>query len=336
MRKLFLVFGVVILLVVGISATMAQSNVEIFFVACESQAVMNLSGEMGTGYDVYYQVFSASSGTGTAITALRQVSVDGTYAFSERVPYNSGAAVAFGGIASAKVIIAREGNSSSTIYETTVDDLQDGCANPLNAVGTSLDTQGDATAAQTDAGPGIQSPFGGIINPNIVVTPQPLVVIGARQVVVPGRSQTPGMIFAQCDAFPRAEPGVVYDNDNIIVFWSWYAKTQAQVEDHLAHAQYSVTLNTAPFKDVVASPIELRGGDYWVFFTATVGHLSPGRYGVEYKLTWDTGISDGYAEYGPETANLSENGSCTFTIQRNPDNQQITDYNRSYSLGLDE
>ncbi|MCB9454494.1 MAG: hypothetical protein H6671_00745 [Anaerolineaceae bacterium] len=335
MKKWFLVVGLVILLISGISPTLAQSNVEYFFVACENQAVMNLSGEMGAGYDVYYQVFSASSGTGNALTALRQVSVNGTYAFSERVPYNSGATVAFAAIASAKIIIAREGNPSSTIYETTVDDLQDGCADPLNALGTSLDS-GSETANQVDTGPGIQSPFGGIINPNINATPEPLVVIGARQIAQPGRSQTPGMIFAQCNAFPRANPGVLYDNDNVVVFWSWFAKTRAQVEDHIAHAQYSVTLNTAPFTNVVASPIELRNGDYWVFFSAQVGHLSPGKYGVEYKLTWDTAISDGYADYGPETDNLSENGDCTFFITPNPDNIRITDYNGSYSLPTGE
>ncbi|MCB9452172.1 MAG: hypothetical protein H6672_12085 [Anaerolineaceae bacterium] len=331
MKKWFLAAGLVALLIWSGSTVLAQSSVEYFFVACENQAVMNLSGEMGAGYDVYYQVFSASSGTGNALTGLRQVAVDGTFAFSESVPYNNGATVPFGGFASARIIIASASDSTRTIYETTVDDIQDGCSSPLNTVGTSVDA-GSENANQTDVGPGIQSPFGGIINPNISATPEPLVVIGARQIVEPGRSQTPGMIFAQCNDYPRANPGVLYDNDNIIVFWSWFAKTQAEVEDHLAHAQYSVTLNTAPFTNVVASPIELRNGDYWVFFSAAIGHLSPGKYGVEYKLTWDAAITDGYGDYGPDTENPAENGDCTFFILPNPDNTRITDYNGSYSL----
>ena len=32
------------------------------------------------------------------------------------------------------------------------------------------------------------------------------------------RSETPGLIFAECDAFPLALPGIVYDNDNVTVY----------------------------------------------------------------------------------------------------------------------
>ncbi|MBZ0275854.1 MAG: hypothetical protein K8I60_06910 [Anaerolineae bacterium] len=331
MRTVLLIGVLILILAFGLSAVQAESNVQIFFVACDTQAVMNLSGEMGTGYDVYYQVFSASSGTGNALTNLRQVSVDGTYAFSEKVAYINGATVPFGGIVSAKVIIARESDSTRTLYETTVDDLQDGCAEPQNLTGTSLEA-GNAESLTTPVGPGIQSPFGGIINPNINATPEPIVVIGARDIPQLDRSQTPGVIFAQCNAFTRAEPGVLYDNDNIVIFWSWYAKTQAQVENHMAHAQYSVTLNTAPFTNVIVSPIERRGSNYFVFYSATIGHLTPGKYGVEYKLTWDAVITDGYADYGPETDHPSEGGDCTFFIQPNPANQRLTDYNTVFSL----
>ena len=53
------------------------------------------------------------------------------------------------------------------------------------------------------------------------------------------RSDTPGLIFAQCDAFPLAEPGIIYDNDTVTIFWSWFTKTQAQMDEHLANAIYT-------------------------------------------------------------------------------------------------
>ena len=34
---------------------------------------------------------------------------------------------------------------------------------------------------------------------------------------IPPRQGTPGLVFAECDAYPMAEPGMLYDNDNITV-----------------------------------------------------------------------------------------------------------------------
>src|SRR3990172_5409749 len=69
-------------------ATQTPSSVNIFYVACENQGVINFDGTMQPGYDIYYQLFSGPSGGGTALTALRQVSVNGSYAVSDQVAYN--------------------------------------------------------------------------------------------------------------------------------------------------------------------------------------------------------------------------------------------------------
>jgi hypothetical protein len=310
----------------------STSNVTIFFVACQDAVVMNLSGQMEAGYDVFYQVFSAAGATGTAITNLRQVSVDGAYAFSERLAYNSGSTVASGATASARVVIARETNAASTIYTTTVDDLQDGCNNPQNAVGTSLDAGAGAVSTTTSGQ--IRSPFGGFINTNIgqSPTPQPIVVIGARRDDTL-RSDTPGVIFAECNMYlPQAEPGLLYDNDNITLFWSWFARTQEQVEQHILNAQYDVRFQTAPLTPVQVSPIQQIGTNFWVFYTTPIGRLTPGTYGVEFALTWKEAISDGYDDYGPGTDNVSQYSNCTFTIRPNPTGEQVTNTNNLYSL----
>jgi len=347
MRKLIPAILCVLLFVFGISLNIGSaqsttptitpaagsaasaSNVTIFFVACDTATIMNLSGTMEAGYDVYYQVFSGANGSGTAITSLRRVEVNGAFTFSERLAYNSGATVAQGGTASARVIMARETDSSSTIFDQTVNDLQDGCANPQNQLGTSTDAGSGSSGAEA-AGGSIRSPFGGFINSNTPATPEPIVVIGARR--EQGRSDSAGVIFAECDQFlPQAAPGVVYDNDNITIFWSWFARTEQQINDHLAQAQYSVTLNRAPLGPVNVSPITQPTANRWVFYTVPIGSLTPGTYGIEFRLNWAQKISDGYDDYGPGTDNEEIYSTCTFTVTRNPNNQNVT-YNQMYSL----
>jgi hypothetical protein len=312
-----------------------QSTVTIFFVACENQAVMNLTGVMQPGFDVYYQVFSGPGGSGNALTAQRRVQVNGDFAFSEQIAYNNGATVAAGAVASARVVIAREGNPSSTTFETTVDDIQDGCANPQNPVGTSDDAGSGGTGSDASSSIGqIRSPFGGFINNNLNAAPEPLVVIGARRPDLGGlyRSDTPGVLFAECDQYlPEAQPGLLYTSDDIVIFWSWYARTAEQVEAHLANAIYEVTLNRAPLMPVQVSPIEQRGVNFWAFYTVPIGSLTPGTYGVEFGLRWENEITDGYERFGPGTANESFNSSCTFTINLDSFSEPRP-YNQMYSL----
>ncbi len=102
-----------------------------------------------------------------------------------------------------------------------VDDVQDGCNNAQNPISSSIDTgAGATTTTAASTGVRIRSPFGGFINTTVPVAPEGAVVIGARQFANPQRSSTPGVIFAECNNFlPAAAPGIVYDNDNIIIFW---------------------------------------------------------------------------------------------------------------------
>ena len=247
---------------------------------------------------------------------------------SDQLSYNSGQTLSTGSVGSARVVMAREGNPASTIFETTVDDLQDGCANPQNTLTSSTDA-GDPTVETAPTGT-IRSPFGDFLT--LDNAPQPIVVIGAPAQL--GRSNKPGEIFAECDSYlPEADPGIVYDTDNIVIFWSWFARTPEQVQDHIDKAIYEVRFQSAPLINVQVSQPEQRSTNYWSFYTAQIGHLAPGTYGVEFKLSWSEETFDGYDTYGPGTANESFLSTCTFEIKRDPFvDQEGIQFNQIYSI----
>lgn len=299
------------------NTTAQQSTVSIFFVACGDKGIVELSGNMRPGYDIFYQVFSQAGGGGKPLTSLRQVSVNGTYAVSDTAPFENGATLPSGGVASVKVLIARESDSSRSVFSTTVNDLQDGCVTPKNPTGTAtnLGTSGPVAESTQTPGSGVLSPFGGEVNPGSAS--EPPVKIGARE--IPGRSNTPGLIFAECDNYPLTNPGVLYDTDDLVVFWSWFAKTSKLVQDHIDHAQYQVTLNQEAIPNVQISPITQRGRNFFVFYVAHLGRFwQPGGYGIEFRLSWDQKISDGYADYGPGTTTENVYSTCTYQVQPNP------------------
>ena len=288
---------------------------------CADSAILDFTGTSLIGFDIYYQIFSGASGSGTALTNLRQVPVAGEYAVSDQVSYNSGLTVAAGGQASATVSIARESNSSVIDFSYVLTDTQDGCGSPANTVVTSTES-GSTSSASAAAGVGtsILAPNGGALNPNLSAEPD--VVIGAR-LSDNFRSETPGLIFAQCAPYPLAQPGIIYDSDSVTIYWSWFTKTQAQMDEHIANAIYSVKLNTAALPMTTRSePVE-RSGNYWVFYTANVGHLTPGHYEVGFLLTWANPVNDGYGDYGPGTANSRDTGICNFDVLPNPDGTSI-------------
>jgi hypothetical protein len=306
------------------NTTQSASSVNILGVICDTRAVLNFNGFMEPGYDLYYQVFAAAGGTGTPLTSLRQLAVDGNYSVSEVVTYDNAATVAGGTTGSVRVLIAVEGNSSSSTVDTTVNDLQDGCAEPQFAAGTSTSAGTGTTSSTALTGPQIRSPFGGFLNPGYTPAEAAPVVIGARN-VLPPRQQTPGLIFAECDEFPLANPGLIYDTDVVTVFWSWFARTPEQVQDHIDNAIYEVgVFDSQPFvQPVIVSEIEQRGTNYWVFYTITVGRVQPGNYPIEFKLSWENPITDGYDNFGPGTENERFNSTCTFSVRPNLAGQDV-------------
>jgi hypothetical protein len=303
-----------------------QSTVSIFVVICENQAVMNLSGNMEAGLDVYYQIFSGSNGSGEQLSSLRRAGVSGAYAVSEVIAYPEGKTIATGGIGSAYVTISVAGSPSDSTYNEYVDDIQDGCSDPQNQLIDSTVTEGDASLPDegdtveddgTVVGPPILSPFGGFLNPNY--TPYNRAEeLAVGDAFVPPRQETPGLIFAECNGYRMADPGLIYDTDEITVFWSWYASTEEQVREHIRYANYYVTYHDNVLNNVIRTDIQEIGGDYWVFWYAQLGNRPPGYHHISLQTTWDLPITDGYSNFGPNTENPLLSGQCGFLIRPNP------------------
>lgn len=310
------------------AATTAGSTVEALVVLCADAAVVNFSGTMLAGYDIFYQVFGGPNGTGTAYSGVRQASVAGVFTFSERLAYNTGSVLAEGATGSIKAFVARESNSATIDFDFTVNDFNDGCSSsnttePTTGSG-SVDSGAAAAAPVVSARPGFTTslfaPNGALLNPNL--QPEPAVVVGARQSDT-FRSSTPGLLFAECDEYPLALPGILYDNDGVVIYWSWFTKTLEDMQQHLDNAIYTVTVNTALLRDVQRTEPVLRAGDYWVFYSFRAGQLRPGHYEVAYNLTWSQAVNDGYDDYGPGTANPRESGNCNFDVRRNTGNISV-------------
>lgn len=297
---------------------------------CANSAILEFSGVSLVGYDIYYQIFSGASGSGTAITGVRHVAVAGNYKVSDTINYNSGVTVATGGTASAKVDIARESDATSIDFSYVLTDTQDGCNTTTTDTSGTAASGTDTSAASANASASepanvgttvsLFAPNGGVLNPNL--QPEAAVVVGAR-LSDHFRSETPGLIFAECDAYPLAEPGILYDSDTITIYWSWYTRTKAQMADELANAVYTVQLNTAALPMTTRSEPVLRSGNYWVFYTATVGNLRPGHYEVGFLHTWANPVNDGYRDFGPGTGISRQSGTCNFDVKPNPNSASV-------------
>lgn len=323
------------------------SSVNYFFVICEDRAILDLDGTMQEGYDLFVQVFRDLGAGGDQLTTLLQVGVDGAFTVSPDLVFAEGTnPVAFGQFASATITIAAEGDISDVLFNTTVEDVQDGCVSPAyDSVPT---TAGGSTAATLPTvippgftidpitgelrelrsgdivgSSGIYRPDGQLLNPILYTPPESTVQIGSRpsdQERELGRTENPGLVFAECEDYIGADPGRLYDTDGIILYWSWFASTPQQVYDHINNAIYDVTVADLPIPFVEIRPVvRLGDGNYWVFYVATLGDSwRPGTWDVEFKLTWRQPITDGYQTFGPGTAIPGIDSGCQFTIEENP------------------
>ena len=66
------------------------STVNWLYSACEDRMVVDFSGTMELGYDLYFQAFDAFGGLGEAITGLRRISVNGDYSVSQVIYWLNG------------------------------------------------------------------------------------------------------------------------------------------------------------------------------------------------------------------------------------------------------
>ena len=126
-------------------------------------------------------------------------------------------------------------------------------------------------------------------------------------------------VFAFCDnpAYGIAAPLDLAAGSTIEIFWAWFASSDAYLRQHIANATHELRINGARVTGVDAfrSPPRRERGQHVVYWFVPHGPLDAGDYLITYRVTWRQAISDGYADYGPGTANEFEEESCRFSVR---------------------
>ena len=174
---------------------------------------------------------------------------------------------------------------------------------------------GDATARATQvasSGGPVGGPTGGPVG-----GPTATMAAGAGQ-----RGQTSSQsgvdILAYCDnpGFGLPAPRNLNAGATIDIYWSWYARTREQLQDHIDNVIYEVSIDGNRLTNwrLYATPVTQEGNNWYQYWFVPYGPLTSGEHVIQYRVTWREPISDGYAEFGPNTSTPFEEGSCRFTV----------------------
>ena len=170
-----------------------------------------------------------------------------------------------------------------------------------------------ATGAPPNATPTF-TPFGQVAPPATAATAAGVAGAGS------GGPQQGVDVLAYCDnrSFGSPPPANLRAGATIDVFWSWFAATPEQVQQHVENAIYEVRVNGTLLENwrAHATRISRRSdGNYWIYWFVPFGPLAAGQYTITFRLTWQAQITDGYDVFGPGTGTPEETGTCTFTVQ---------------------
>jgi hypothetical protein len=88
------------------------------------------------------------------------------------------------------------------------------------------------------------------------------------------------------------------------------------MDPHLKNANYEVRLDGELLANWTQYATEMRteAGVWIVYWYYPVGRLTAGEHEIDFKLTWDEEIFDGYKRFGPGTPNETDEGRCAFTV----------------------
>lgn len=125
-------------------------------------------------------------------------------------------------------------------------------------------------------------------------------------------------VFAFCDrlAYGVPVPTNLRAGQTIDIWWSWFARTQSQVQDHITHSNVDLRVNGQPIPDVNSYVTAIRpsGGDFVASWFIPFGPLAAGDYEITYVVTWNQRIYDGYKFFGPESDTPFEQETCRFRV----------------------
>lgn len=135
-------------------------------------------------------------------------------------------------------------------------------------------------------------------------------------------------VFALCDNpnLRIAAPTNLATGSTIVVWWSWIVVANSEdaartlINQHEAAVRYEVRVNDVLLENwrqygvptISQTGTNSYSKSWFVPFNQT---LTAGTYRVTYRATWSSAISDGKANYGPGTLNLTEEGACTFVVR---------------------
>lgn len=160
--------------------------------------------------------------------------------------------------------------------------------------------------------------------------PRAAVEFPTRVPTIPARANLRTDILAYCDlpAFRAAEGNKAFrPTDNLSIYWTWYARTAEQIQDHLDAATYEVQLER---KDGELWQLIRKLDDYDNYRTGLtrapngrpevrwfvpIGNLEVGEYRVSYRLTWSRRIEDGDKSFGPGGDEEINTGTCLFRVR---------------------
>ncbi|MBE7511349.1 MAG: SH3 domain-containing protein [Anaerolineales bacterium] len=144
---------------------------------------------------------------------------------------------------------------------------------------------------------------------------------------LPGRATRRTDVLAYCDLPDfKNEQGKRFTKDTAVtLYWSWYAQTQQQTQDHINAAKYEVALEKKDgdgWRQALAldtwmnyrTEIIRQSGRWYVYWFVPVGKLAAGDYRISYKLTWSQKIDDGSKTFGPGGIEEINTGTCLFSV----------------------
>ncbi|MGB8252663.1 MAG: amidohydrolase family protein, partial [Anaerolineaceae bacterium] len=119
-----------------------------------------------------------------------------------------------------------------------------------------------------------------------------------------------------CDS-KSGSPTHIGPQDFLLTTINWASVTREQVEDFQAALQYTVWVNGGQISSSVDYGEITKTKDGKYFFVPVmfdVGLLPPGENKIRTLLGFDRKISDGIGEYGPGTAEVAFDGTCTVIV----------------------
>jgi len=128
----------------------------------------------------------------------------------------------------------------------------------------------------------------------------------------------PNDVLADCDK-PNGEARKTFtEGTPITIWWSWFAKTPEQLQDHINYSEYTVTIDgkaLSDYKNFQSNVARQSDTNYWVYWFIPIGKATLGEHKFTYKVTWRQKITDGYKTFGPGGSKETETGTCAFTVK---------------------